>query len=174
MSVFVWGLFGSREGAARAVDELIEGSFPLEEISVFLRDHGEPVEEVPIQHKTAAPHGAAIGATLGAAGAAVALAALPGGFLAAGPLLGAVQALVLAGVGGAAGGLAGIYWWKNEPDIPTDAVAHGAVLVGVTVPEGRVDAVRGILQGAGCENAATAVSAPPDRFTHEPPHLGVR
>ena len=148
MSTLVWGVFEGPDEAARAVEDLVDASFEPDEISVLLQRGGE-LEEVAMKRKTAVPYGLALGATLGAVGG-LALAALPGGLFAAGPILGALQAMGIgASAGGLGGALGGLGWWKDEADLPSAAIEEGRVLVAMPVPPGRVDETIAILERAG-------------------------
>ncbi len=149
MSVFVWGLCGDEERAQRALDGLIEGSFPPEEIRVLTRGESRTVVSAPIRHKTAAPLGAAIGAIFGAGAAALAASGAFGGPAVTIPFLGLVE-IALAGAlpGTALGAYAGLYFWTNRVDLPDAAPGPNGVLVGVTVPSGRALAAADILRRA--------------------------
>jgi hypothetical protein len=161
MSVFVWGLFDDEAHAEKAMHEVIESSFPPEEISVLMRgEHGE-VEKGGVEHKTYAPHGAALGAVLGAAGA-VAMIAVPGGLLAAGPLALLLQAAGMGAVtGGVGGALAGLYWWHQELDVPDDAFERGQVLVGVTTNDERSEEAKQSIERAQPSRAGVSPTPPP-------------
>src|SRR5690606_12573170 len=88
----VWGVFESGDGARAGVEQLIEAHFPPDEIKVLMRDR-EGFTDAPMHRKTAVPAGAALGATLGAAGAAGAVLVTGGGaLLAAGPAIALLQA----------------------------------------------------------------------------------
>ena len=145
MSVFVWGSCAGAGIAKKAIEGLIEGSFPPEEISVLLRRDDGTLEKTPLRHKTAAPLGAAIGAAVGGIGMTLALLAGSADATAAGPLLGALA-------GAATGGYAGLYWWKKKADLPDRL--PGDVVVGVTIPEGRAVEAREVLVASGASRVA--------------------
>jgi hypothetical protein len=148
MSTVVWGVFEAAEEAANAVEQLVDASFPPEEISVLLQ-RGETLKPMPTKLKTAVPQGLALGMALGAVGG-LALSALPGGVFAAGPILGALQAMGIgAGAGGLGGALGGLAWWKDEADLPSAALEEGRVLVALPVPPGRVEETVAILECSG-------------------------
>lgn len=138
--------------ANQAIEGLIEAGFTGDDISVLMV-HEDSVEEVDVGQQTAIPYTLPIGATAGAAtGVAIALTGLiPGiGILAVGPVLGALQGLAAGTVAGSfLGTLAGLGWWKTEADIPTDDLEEGAILVGISVPEGRVHEAEDALRNAG-------------------------
>jgi hypothetical protein len=153
MSVLVWSVFRDGEHAKAGVEALIESSFPPDEVRLVMKRRGD-LEDVPMKRKTAVPAGAAVGATLGAAGAAGAVLLSGGGaLLAAGPLAALLQASGMgAALGGIAGALGGLGWWKDEPDLPPDADEPDArVLVLIPVPEGREGEARAALREAGAE-----------------------
>jgi hypothetical protein len=161
MSVLVWGVFEDGERARAGVEQLIEASFPPDEIKVLLRDE-QGFHDVPMERKTAVPAGAAVGVTLGAAGAEGAVPLTGGGaLLAAGPIAGLLQAAGLGGaLGGVAGAMGGLSWWKDEPDVPEEADAQrdARVLVLVPVPEERSREAEAALRRAKAENAGVLAS----------------
>lgn len=154
MSVLAWGIFEDGQRARDAVEQLIEASFPPDEIKVLLRDE-RGFRDVPIERKTAVPAGAAIGATLGAAGVAGAVLLTGGGALvAAGPVAALLQAAGLGGaLGGVAGAMGGLSWWKDEPDVPEEAdkKRDARVLVLIPVPEERSQEAQAALRRANAE-----------------------
>lgn len=157
MSVFVWGLCGDEEHAQRALDGLIEGSFPPEEIRVLTRGRSRAVERAPIRHRTAAPLGAAIGAVFGAGTAALAASGAFGGPEATMPFLGLVEVALAGALPGAAlGAYAGLYFWTNRVELPHAAAGTNGVLVGVTVPIGRAANAADILRRALATNVHTS------------------
>lgn len=174
MSALVWGVFQDGDEARRGVEALIESSFPPDEIKVLLKRESGAVSDVPMERKTAVPAGAAVGATLGAAGAAGAVLLTGGGALiAAGPIAGLLQAAGLGGALGAIGGaMGGLGWWKDQADVPDEAAeADARVMVLIPVPEGREREAETALRGAGAENAGVAGSEAAARV-HAPDALG--
>jgi len=154
VSVLVWSVFRNGPAARAAVDALIESSFPPDDIRILMKS-GEGLESVPIERKTAAPVGAAVGATLGA-GAVL----LTGG----GALIGAGTAAALlqatgfgAALGSVAGALGGLAWWKDEAALPptVDERPDARVIVMIPVPEGREAEARDALHVAGAEDVRT-------------------
>jgi hypothetical protein len=163
MSVLVWSVFRDGRSARKAVEALIESSFPPDEIKVLMKSR-DGITDVPMERKTAVPAGVAAGATLGAVGATGAILLTGGGALiAAGPIAGLLQAAGMgAALGSIAGAMAGIGWWKDEPDVPdaADEQADARVLVLIPVPDGREQEARGILREAGAERVdATSAGA---------------
>ncbi|HSJ96700.1 MAG TPA: hypothetical protein VLC53_06500 [Myxococcota bacterium] len=154
MSVLVWGVFADGQRARAGVEQLIESSFPPDEIKVLLKDE-EGFTDVPMERKTAVPVGAAVGATLGAAGAAGAVLLTGGGALiAAGPVVALFQAAGLGGaLGGVAGAMGGLSWWKDEADVPeaADQEPDARVLVLIPVSEGREKEAEDALRRAAPE-----------------------
>jgi hypothetical protein len=147
MSVFVWGLYDDAQRADGAVDGLVEGSFPPEEIRVHLRtERGE--SDVPVRHKTRAALGAAIGAALGALLASI----LIGRGLEIG--------LFGASIGLFAGAYGGLVWWRVEADLPAGAGNPRGVLVGITAPESRVAEASANLRGAGAARIGVSGAIP--------------
>lgn len=159
LSVFVWGAFGDSESAQRAVDQVIEARFPPEEISVLSRSDRGPVESRPPRHKTAAPIGAIAGAILGAI-AMVAVLSVPNGF--DGPTSDLVRLGLTGAITGAmAGAFAGLYVWRREADVGDEAFAHGEVVVGVTVPDERLEDARRSVERARPLHSGVSRKPPP-------------
>jgi hypothetical protein len=158
MSVLVWAIFDDGERARASVDALIEAEFPPDDVKLIMR-RNEGVEEAPLEHRTAVPEGAAIGATIGAAGAATAvLLTGGGGVLAAGPVAALLQASGMgAALGGVAGAVGGLGWWKDEAAVPTAGEDEpDEVLVCLPVPHGRQEAAHEVLREAGAVRQGTA------------------
>src|SRR5690606_8319915 len=114
--------FRDAEESRAAVQRLIEEQFPPDEIRVLMRRGEEEPEEVIMERKTLVPQGAAIGAGVGAVGAAAAVLAAGGGALvAAGTVAGLLQASGMgAALGGIAGAMGGLGWWGDEAEVPED------------------------------------------------------
>jgi len=151
---FVTGMFPDAKSAAEAFQQLVEASFDPHEISVVHVDRGDQtLEPIPVEHKSGVPAGvttgAALGGTVGLAGA-LALAGPVGlGLLAAGPILAALQgALVGVASGGLVGALAGLAFWWDEPHLEQE-LQKGAVLLAVTGEGVRAEAARKVLLEAG-------------------------
>jgi hypothetical protein len=159
MSVFVWGVFPDPASAQRAVDTVIEARFPPEEISVLTRDARGAVATHRPRHATRAPVAAVVGAVLGCAAMLIAL-SVPDGF--GGPLRDLVQlGIVGALLGAFAGGYGGLLWWRREAAVPDAAFERGAVVVGVTVPEERVEEARRSVRRAGASELGVSAKLPP-------------
>lgn len=151
---FVTGLFADAQQAGAAFARLVEARFDPHEISVLRFDErDQALEPVPVEHKSGVPAGvttgAALGGTVGVAGA-LALAGPVGlGLFAAGPILAALQGAVI-GVasGGLLGALAGLAFWWDEPELERE-LRRGAVFLAVTAEGARASEARGVLQAAG-------------------------
>ena len=140
----VYGIYGTREMAEGAVDQLLASGFRNEDISVLLQDNTgtkdfahEKATKAPEGTTTGVLTGGVIGGTLGLLAGIGAL-AIPGlgPFIAAGPIMGALAGV---GSGGVVGGIIG-------------------ALVGMGIPEfeakryeGRIKA-GGILLSVHCDN----------------------
>jgi hypothetical protein len=151
---FAYGFFHDETTAAAAVQKLLNSGFDSEHVGVLMLD-GSGVAEVPVKHKTGIGTGMAVGTLLGAA---VAAATIPGlGLIAFG---GAFAHLAAAAAGGAAGSLVGAVggmgMWKDEVDIPHQALERGDVLVGVLIPPDGAERADQALKEAGA--ATTTVS----------------
>src|SRR5213594_2446120 len=108
----VFGIYGSRVAAERAVESLTRAGFRSTDISVLLA-HNEGTKDFAHKKETKAPEGATAGASSGAAVGGVlglllgiGVIAIPGlgPFIAAGPIM---STLAGAGTGGVVGGLIG-------------------------------------------------------------------
>lgn len=146
MSVFVWGSYDDVRRIQGAVGGLVESSFPPEEIRVHLRDAAGD-REIPVRHKTRAPIGCAIGALLGAALWSIVLDGVSG------------AAWMGAAIGAMSGAYAGVFWWRQEVDVPSEA--EGRAVVGITAPEGRARQASAILRAAGAHRVGVSERAPP-------------
>jgi hypothetical protein len=147
---FVTGLFKDPQQAHDAFEQLVATSFDPHEVSV-LRVVDGVLEGVPVDHKSGVPAGLATGAVLGV-GLAGAI-ALTGGvgvsFLAAGPILAALQGTFLGAAGGGLlGALAGLAFWSDEPELEAE-LGPGAVFLGVSTEGERARAARQTLLDAG-------------------------
>jgi hypothetical protein len=151
---FAHALFNDRDHAKAAVQSLLDDHFHADDIGVLMA-RGSEVEELPLHHKTLVPHGAVLGALVGAAAGALTLSGI--GVVAAGPLFVALQgAAAGTAVGTLTGTLGGLGFWRDEVNFPSDAFEKGAVLIGVVTNLERTDAARRILAANGAE--ATFVS----------------
>lgn len=154
----VTALFKHGETAGEAVNKLVEAKFPSDSISVLMKERDE-VTDIPVEQKTGVPIGMSAGGAIGAALGLTAVAAFPG-LLAVGPALIALQGASAAATGAAGGSFIGAYqglgWWSIEADIPARAIEEGAVLVGVSVPDGRCEEARGVLRHAGADGSVDA------------------
>ena len=160
MAKLVTGLFKTRSGAERAVDNLVNDGFPREDISLLMSDATRG-REFALQMATKAPEGAATGATVGGALGAIAaglvvlgLIAIPGGLaiVAAGPVLATLAGL---GAGAAAGGLAGALIGlgipEHEAKFYNEAIEKGGILLGVYAHDDRAGHARKILEASEAE-----------------------
>jgi hypothetical protein len=140
------------------VGELVGAGFTASDIGALIGG-ARDVETLSMQHKTGVTAGALLGGALGAVGGGAV--ALVGGFalLALGPLVAALQGAAIGGAAGTlAGTLGGLGFWKDEIDFPQDAFEAGAVLLGVTTNDARVDLAREALCKAGAETSYVAAN----------------
>ena len=149
---FAYGFFHSGLSATAAVQGLLNAGFASDNVGVLmLSDAGAGVTEAPIKHKTAIGLGICIGLLLGSTIAAFAGPSL--GLLA---FDGASSHWAAAAVGGAAGALlgavGGMGFWKEEVDIPQQALERGDVLVGVVIPGDQVQRANQALEQAGASS----------------------
>lgn len=155
---FAYGFFHDETTAANAVQKLLNSGFDSEHVGVLMLDGSRGVSEVQVKHKTAIGTGMAVGTLLGAA---VAAATVPGlGLLAFG---GVFAHFAAAAAGGAAGTLVGAVggmgMWKDEVDIPHQALERGDVLVGVLVPPDHAERADAALKEAGAVTTALSTRA---------------
>jgi hypothetical protein len=154
---FAHALFTDQTHASAAVKALLDEHFHADDIGVLMA-RGEEVEELALSHKTFMPHGAVLGALVGAAAGALTLSGI--GVVAAGPLFIALQgAAAGTAVGTLTGTLGGLGFWRDEVNFPSDAFAKGAVLVGVITNAERTNDARRILAGAGAEKTYVSTKA---------------
>jgi hypothetical protein len=144
--VFVHAVFNSETGAAKAVQELVNARFAGHDISALMCNRSG-VQELEIGHKTGVGVGAVLGGVLGAVGGAL---AISGGLVLAGPVFLALEGMLAGGVMGTlAGTLGGLGFWKEEIDFPRQAFENGAVLIGVTSDDARIEDAANALKRAG-------------------------
>ena len=156
MTQFVSASYPDEDRAHTAVEALAEAHFAHADIRVIKLD-GERSEEVPIAHRTWVPQCIALfgslGALLGGLGASLVATgeiAGPTVLIASGPVAAGLQGAMAGAIAGAFfGAFGGIGWWKDEPDFEATEIKRGAVVVGVTAPEGRVGEAISVLAGAG-------------------------
>jgi hypothetical protein len=136
----VFGIFHTGVQAERCVDDLMQGGFSSDDVSVLLPDH-EGTKAFAHEKNTKAPEGTtagvtaggAIGGTLGLLAGIGAL-AIPGvgPFIAAGPIMAALAGM---GVGGAVGGLIGALVGMGIPEYEAKRyegrIKEGGVLLSV-------------------------------------------
>lgn len=148
--------FDEWRAACAAVDALVAGSFPVEDVRVHaLRADGTSAK-VPIRTRSHLLHGVGLGALIGClVGIVVAWIAGVDQPLTFGALSGG-------SIGSVAGGAIGLGSWAVQPDrrrVPGDARSY---VVAVVVPEGRAEAAGSILTKAGGREAGLR-SLPADR-----------
>jgi hypothetical protein len=154
---FAHAFFKDAAHADDAVRKLLDADFDADHIGVLMV-RGQDVQELPMRHKTMVPHGAVLGALVGAAAGALTLSGI--GVVAAGPLLVALQgAAAGTAMGTLAGTLGGLGFWREEVDFPADAFEAGAVLVGVVTNLGRGNEARRLLASAGAEKTYLSTKA---------------
>lgn len=157
MAEHVTASFSDAKTAEAAVQELIDGHFEPEEISIVVADKAGSHEEW-VEHDTGVAEGAAggvaVGGLLGAFGAALAATGVAPGLalFATGPALAALQgAVVGAAAGLEIGALAGLGFWRDVAHIHADALKEGGIVVGVPAEHERADAARRIFTAAGAD-----------------------
>jgi hypothetical protein len=146
---FTYALFVDEKRAARAVQGLVDASFPTRDSSALLRSD-EATRELELSHHTGIQRGAVLGGVLGLSGGAL---VATGGLL--GPVLVALQGAALAGgaLGSLLGALAGLAHWNDEIEFPDNAFRRGGVLIGVSAPEDQAPLALQILLSAGGRHA---------------------
>jgi hypothetical protein len=163
MARLVTGLYDNRAQAEVAVEQLLDGGFSRDDISVLMSDATRG-REFGVAASTKAPEGAtagaAIGGTLGAIAAgliAAGIVAVPGlGLVAAGPI---IAALAGAGAGGAAGGVVGALVGAGIPEheatLVDEQLRAGGILVGVYTHDDRTKRAHEIMEHAGGKSVST-------------------
>jgi hypothetical protein len=168
----VFGIYKTRTGAEKAVDELISAGFPSADVSVLLPDV-QSTKELAHEKNTKAPEGATAGvATGGAVGgtlgllAGIGALAIPGlgPFIAAGPIMGALAGV---GVGGAVGGIVGALVGMGIPEYEAKRyeghVKNGGILLSVHCDRSEdVTRAKEILKNTGAGDIASAGEARSD------------
>jgi hypothetical protein len=157
MNTFATAIYPNEEKAHEAVAGLVEASFSHTDISVVKSD-GKDAEHVAVEHRTGVAEGAGTGAVIGSAAGGLGAVLMatgmiggPIGLIAAGPILAALQGALAGGAAGTlAGALVGLGFWKEEADFEAGEIEKGGILVGVDVPEGRIDEVKDVFQRTGC------------------------
>jgi uncharacterized protein (TIGR02271 family) len=140
MATTVVGLFDERDHAAEAVRDLREKGFGKEQIGMVAADpEGKLRQYETDESGNRAGEGASVGMVSGLliggvvgflAGAGLIL--LPGGFLALGPLAGAIGGAVTGGIaGGIVGGLIGLGVPREHAEVYAESVRRGGTLVTV-------------------------------------------
>jgi len=161
----VFGIYRSRQGTERAVDELIAEGFRAEDISVLMQDNvgtkdfaHEKNTKAPEGAATGAGAGAAVGGTLGVLAGIGAL-AIPGvgPFIAAGPI---VAALAGIGAGGAVGGLIGALVGLGIPEYEAKRyegeIKAGGILLSVHCDNSDwVSRAKDVLNGTGAQDISS-------------------
>lgn len=156
----VTALFGSPEKAKGAAERLQRAGFDRTRISLVVADaHKERYSQ--------AGEGLATGGALGAVAGglvAIAVATVPGGILAAGPLAAAL------GAGAAGGGVLGLLVGaglpKNEARIYEQRIEQGDVIVGVEAEDlGRASLAEEILIREGARHPPTVIETRGPRLT---------
>lgn len=159
MSHHVTGIFSEPKSAERAVQELIDGHFSPEEVSILVADRAGEHQE-GVEHDTGiaegAVGGAALGSVLGMLGATLVateiLVAPELGLFATGPLLAALRGAVAgAAVGLEFGALGGLGFWRDEAHIHGEALEKGGIVVAVPAEHERVEQARKIFREAGAD-----------------------
>lgn len=159
MSNLVTGIFHSRAAAEEAVDELVDGGYARDDISLLMSETTRG-REFAVKPATKAPEGAVTGATVGGVVGAVAAGLVAAGvlvipgvnLLAAGPVLAALAGLGAgAAAGGITGALVGLGVPEHEARFYKEQIEKGGILIGVYVHDDRAKDARRILDDAGAE-----------------------
>lgn len=160
MGHHVTGIFSEPKSAERAVRDLVDNHFDVDEISIVVADRQGEHEE-PVEHDTGvaegATGGAALGGVLGALGATLVATGIVVvepeiSLLAAGPLLAALRGAVAgAAVGLEVGALAGLGFWKDEAHVHAEALKKGGIVVAVPGEHEHAEHARKVFVEAGAD-----------------------
>ncbi len=167
-----FGIYRTREGAERGVDELLANGFRNEDISVLLPEN-QGTKDFAHEKQTKAPEGATAGAGAGAVVggtlgllAGVGALAIPGlgPFIAAGPIMGALAGV---GTGGVVGGLVGALIGMGIPEYEAKRyegiVREGGILLSVHCDNSDwVGRAKDILERTGAHDISSAGEAGAD------------
>ena len=154
---FAHAFYKDAQQASHAVRKLLDAEFEADHVAVLMA-RGSEVEELELHHKTFVPYGLVLGTIVGACAGALTLTGI--GVVAAGPLLVALQGAAAGGaMGGLAGTLGGLGFWREEVDFPSHAFEAGAVLVGVVTNVERANEARRVLASAGAEETHLSTKA---------------
>ncbi len=167
-----YGIYGSREMAETAVDQLIAAGFRNEDISVLLQDNvgtkdfaHEKATKAPEGTTTGAVTGGVIGGTLGLLAGIGAL-AIPGvgPFIAAGPIMGTLAGLGSGGVvGGMIGALVGMGIPEYEAKRYEGRIKSGGILLSVHCDNSDwVGKAKDLLKQTGAEDVSSTGEASAD------------
>jgi hypothetical protein len=162
----VFGIFNSRMGAERCIDNLMAAGFRSDDISVLAPDQ-QSTKELATEKNTKAPEGATTGAaTGGVVGGTLGLLAgigslaIPGvgPFIAAGPIMATLAGL---GVGAAAGGFIGALVGMGIPEYEAKRyegrVKNGGILVSVHCDNSDwTDRAEKIFKNSGADDISSA------------------
>ena len=154
----VAGVFPDEESAADAIQALLAANFDARHDLSVIVSHRREHERIPVLDEPEvipnAKFGAALGAVLGAAGAAFAgLSFGPLTLVAAGPVLAALEAGYAGGaMGFALGALRGLEIWNEEADFHAAHIHDGVVWVGVRAKGERAERARRVLSDAGAKH----------------------
>ncbi len=177
----VFGIYGNRQQAEQAVDELIDHDFRTEDISVLMQDNvgtkdfaHEKNTKAPEGATTGAGAGAAVGGTLGLLAGIGAL-AIPGvgPFIAAGPIMGALAGI---GTGGVVGGIIGALVGMGIPEYEAKRyegfVKKGGILVSVHCDDSQwVKRAKDVLERTGAKDVSSAGEKASDIGESDKPHV---
>lgn len=180
----VFGIYGDRVSAERAVDTLRTEGFRGSDISVLFPDNPGTKDFAHEKH-TKAPEGATVGAGAGAVLggtlgwlAGLGLIAIPGlgPFIAAGPIM---ALLAGAGVGGAVGTLAGALVGMGIPEYEAKRyegmIKQGGILLSVHADNSEwVDKAKDLLKRTGARDISSTGEASADFGSTDKPHEQVR
>jgi ActD protein/heat induced stress protein YflT len=168
----VFGIYRTREGAARAVDALRNVNFRNTDISVLLPEN-QGTKDFAHEKNTKAPEAAATGAASGAVVggglgwlAGIGALAIPGvgPFIAAGPIMAALAGAGAGAVtGGLVGGLVGLGMPEYEAKRYEGRIKEGGILLSVHCDDSKwVKRAKDILESTGAEDIASSGEASAD------------
>lgn len=177
----VFGLYGTRSQAERAVDTLIENGFRAEDISVLMPDN-VGTKDFAHEKNTKAPEGATTGVVAGSVAggtlgllAGIGALAIPGlgPFIAAGPIMGALAGV---GTGAVAGGLIGALVGMGIPEYEAKRyegmVKEGKILLSVHCDNSDwVGRAKDILERTGAQDVSSTGESKADYENTDKPRV---
>jgi hypothetical protein len=162
----VFGIYTTKTAAEAAVDQLLTGGFPNQDVSVLMSDN-RGAKDFAAEKNTKAPEGTATGAGVGGVVggtlgllAGIGALAIPGvgPLIAAGPIMAGLAGL---GIGGAVGGLVGALVGMGIPEYEAKRyegrVKDGGILVSVHCETSdEISRAKDIMKATGGEDIASS------------------